>query len=387
MLKVGLIGCGHISETYFRSQDYFNNINIVACADINEDNAATCARKYNVNKMTIDELFANKDIDIILNLTTPQAHFSTIKKTLVSGKHSYCEKPISTNYNEGNELLTLAKKNDLFLGNAPDTFLGGGSQLARKIIDSNLIGEIKLGSINFSFPGVQSFHPNPDSWFQKGGGPVIDMGPYYFTALVNLLGPAKNVRARPIKVQDFREIESGDRKGEKIKVEIPTTIIGSIEFINGAVIELFLSFDVINHKKNHIELYGTKGSIIVPDPNMFGGSVFTSKIEGGDWKEHSSSEMKLGKINIFNKSGRSNEASTNANYRGVGLSEMIDAIENNKINRCNGELALHVLDIIDSTINAAIEGEEKDLRSTCIKPNIFSEEEIKILMKERKNSK
>ena len=380
MLNVGLIGCGHISETYFRSQSYFNNINLIACADINEKTALESAKKYNIKNISIDQLFVSKDIDIILNLTTPQAHYATIKKTLLSGKHSYCENPLSTNYEEGRELLSIAKKNNLYLGNAPDTFLGGGAQLARTIIDSDLLGEVKLGSINFAFPGVQSFHPNPDSWFQKGGGPVIDMGPYYFTALVNLLGPAKNVRARPIKVYEFREIESGYRKGEKIKVGVPTTIVGSIEFINGAVVEIFLSFDVISHKRNHIELYGTKGSMIVPDPNMFGGSVFISEKEGGDWQEHSSSEMRLGKINIFNKSGRSNEAPTNANYRGVGLSDMIESINKNILNRCNGELALHVLDMIDSTISAALTCEEKLLRTTCSKPEIFCEKEIENLM-------
>ena len=381
MLKVGLVGCGHIAETYFRSQKYFNNIEIISCADINAEASKKCAQEYNIEAQEVDDLLIDKKINIVLNLTTPQAHYEIIKKTLLAGKHSYCEKPLSTNYDHGAELLQLANDNNLYIGNAPDTFLGGGAQLARQLIDQNKIGDIKLGVINFAFPGVQSFHPEPESWFKKGGGPVIDMGPYYFTALVNLLGPAKCVRAKATKVHDYRTIETGPKKGDKFEVEIPTSIIGSIEFKNSAVIQIFLSFDVINHQRNHIELYGTKGSMIVPDPNMFGGSVFSSYSESGEWKEYSSSNMLIGKTNIFNKSVRSNEEPEVANYRGVGLSEMIDAIENKRTNRCNGKLSLHVLDMIDSTINAAINGAEQDLRTNCERSMVFSENEIKQLMK------
>ena len=381
MLKVGLVGCGHIAETYFRSQKYFNNIEIISCADINAEASKKCAQEYNIEAQEVDDLLADKRINIVLNLTTPQAHYEIIKKTLLAGKHSYCEKPLSTNYDHGAELLQLANDNNLYIGNAPDTFLGGGAQLARQLIDQNKIGDIKLGAINFAFPGVQSFHPEPESWFKKGGGPVIDMGPYYFTALVNLLGPAKSVRAKATKVHNYRTIATGPKKGHKFEVEIPTSITGSIEFKNSAVIQFFLSFDVINHQRNHIELYGTKGSMIVPDPNMFGGSVFSSCTERGEWKEYSSSDMLIGKTNIFNKSLRSNEEPEVANYRGVGLSEMIDAIENKRTNRCNGELSLHVLDMIDSTINAAINGTEQDLRTNCERPMVFSENEIKQLMK------
>jgi len=381
MLKVGLIGCGHIAETYFRSQEYFNNVEIISCADINAEAAKKCAQEYNIEAQEVDDLLTDKKINIVLNLTTPQAHYEIIKKTLLAGKHSYCEKPLSTNYEHGAELIQLANDNNLYIGNAPDTFLGGGAQLARQLIDQNEIGDVKLGVVNFAFPGVQSFHPEPESWFKKGGGPVIDMGPYYFTALVNLLGPAKCVRATATKVHNYRTIATGLKKGDKFEVEIPTSIIGSIEFNSSAVIQIFLSFDVINHQRNHIELYGTKGSMIVPDPNMFGGSVFSSYTERGEWKEHSSSDMLIGKTNIFNKSARSNEEPEVANYRGVGLSEMIDAIENKRTNRCNGKLSLHVLDMIDSTINAAINGVEKNLRTNCERPMVFSENEIKQLMK------
>ena len=381
MLKVGLIGCGHIAETYFRSQNYFNNINIVACADINVDAAKKCAQEYNIDLKNVDDLLASKEIDVVLNLTTPQAHYETIKKTLLSGKHSYCEKPLSIKFEQGKELFNIANEKNLYLGNAPDTFLGGGGQLTRQLIDSREVGDIKLGNFIFAFPGVQPWHPNPEPWFLEGGGPVIDMGPYFYTMLVNLLGPAKKIRAQATMVNEYREIGSGPKKSSKFKVEIPTSYMVSIEFISDAIIQGFISFDVINHQRNHMEFYGTKGSIIGPDPNMFGGPIFASFTEGGEWKEYSTENMKIGKINIFNQSGRSNESPTNANYRGVGLAEMINCIDSNKKHRCNGELALHVLDMIDSTIRSAKISKPIELSTNCEQPKYFPEEEISELIK------
>ena len=381
MFKVGLIGCGHISETYFRSQNYFNNINIVACADINVDAAKKCAQEYNIDLKNVDDLLASKEIDIVLNLTTPQAHYETIKKTLLSGKHSYCEKPLSIKFEQGKELFNIANEKNLYLGNAPDTFLGGGGQLTRQLIDSREVGDIKLGNFIFAFPGVQPWHPNPEPWFLEGGGPVIDMGPYFYTMLINLLGPAKKIRAQATMINEYREIGSGPKKNSKFKVEIPTSYMVSIEFKSDAIIQGFISFDVINHQRNHMEFYGTKGSIVGPDPNMFGGPIFASFTEGGEWKEYSTENMKIGKINIFNQSGRSNESPTNANYRGVGLAEMISCIDSNKKHRCNGELALHVLDMIDSTIRSAKISKPIELSTNCEQPKYFPEEEISELIK------
>ena len=381
MLKVGLIGCGHISETYFRSQTYFNNINIVACADINIEAANKCAQEYNIQAKDVDDLLVDKEIDIILNLTNPTSHYEMIKKTLLSNKHSYCEKPLSIFFEQGKELVDLANSKKLYLGNAPDTFLGGGGQLTKKIIDSGEVGEIKLGNFMFAFPGVQSWHPNPEPWFIDGGGPILDMGPYYYTMLVNLLGPAKNIKAYSTTVSEYRKIGDGPKKGKEFKVEIPTSYYIIIEFRNDAVIQGVLSFDVINHQTNFMEFYGTKGSIIGPDPNMFGGPIKISLTEGGEWKEYSTEEMKLGKINIFNESSRSNEAPTNANYRGVGLSDMIYSIENNIEHRCNEKLILHVLDMLDTTIQSAKKSSTLNLRTTCSKPKLFTDSEVALISK------
>ena len=304
-----------------------------------------------------------------------------IKKTLLSNKHSYCEKPLSISFEQGKELVELSNSKKLYLGNAPDTFLGGGGQLTKKIIDSDEVGDIKLGNFFFAFPGVQSWHPNPEPWFIEGGGPVLDMGPYYYTMLVNLLGPAKNIKAQATTVCEYRNIGDGPKKGKEFKVEIPTSYYIIIEFSNNTIVQGFLSFDVINHQTNFMEFYGTKGSIIGPDPNMFGGPIKVSLAEGGEWKEYSTEEMKLGKTNIFNESGRSNEASTNANYRGVGLSDMIFSIENDCEHRCNEKLILHVLDMLDTTIQSAKKSNTLNLRTTCNKTKQFTESEVALILK------
>ena len=194
IFKVGLIGCGHIAETYFRAHKYFNNFKIIKCADIRDKAAKKCAYKYGIKALSVKELLKDKEIEIILNLTIPKAHYEVAKKALLHNKHVYSEKPMAINLNDGKELLKIAKRKKLYIGNAPDTFLGGGNQKARNLLDKNIIGKVKFGTAIFAFPGIQSYHPNPEPWFKKkGGGPVIDMGPYYLTALVNLLGPAKEV--------------------------------------------------------------------------------------------------------------------------------------------------------------------------------------------------
>jgi len=382
VFKIGLIGCGHIAETYFRAEKYFNNIKIIKCADINEKASKRCALNFGIKSVTVNDLLKDKEIEIILNLTIPKAHYQISKKALINGKHVYSEKPLAINLNDGKTLLKISKKKKLYLGNAPDTFLGGGIQKSKELVEKNIIGNVKLGNAVFAFPGIQSYHPNPEPWFtKKEGGPVIDMGPYYITALVNLLGPAKKVTGTIIQGQKYRTIGIGPKKGKKFKVECPTTYLSTITFKNNSIIRLTLSFDVIAHQRNHIELYGEKGSMIVPDPNMFGGSVLTCNKLGDNWKEFKTTKMPLGRINIRTQSSRANETPTNANYRGVGLSEMAYSIENKRKHLCNGEISLHVLDIITSIMKAAKSGKIQYIESFCAKPKKFSKLDIKKLLK------
>jgi len=382
VFKIGLIGCGHIAETYFRAEKYFNNIKIIKCADINEKASKRCALNFGIKSVTVNELLKDNEIEIILNLTIPKAHYQISKKALINGKHVYSEKPLAINLNDGKKLLKISKKKKLYLGNAPDTFLGGGIQKSKELVEKNIIGNVKLGNAVFAFPGIQSYHPNPEPWFtKKEGGPVIDMGPYYITALVNLLGPAKKVTGTIIQGQKYRTIGIGPKKGKKFKVECPTTYLSTITFKNNSVIRLTLSFDVIAHQRNHIELYGEKGSMIVPDPNMFGGSVLTCNKLGDNWKEFKTTKMPLGRINIRTQSSRANETPTNANYRGVGLSEMAYSIENKRKHLCSGEISLHVLDIITSIMKAARSGKIQYINTFCAKPKKFSKLDIKKLLK------
>ena len=382
VFKVGLIGCGHIAETYFRAEKYFNNIKIIKCADINLKAARKCSKEYGVKFLSVNEILKDQEVEIILNLTIPKAHYEISKKALLNGKHVYSEKPLAINLKDGKELLKISRRKKLYLGNAPDTFLGGGIQKSKELVEKNMIGKIKLGNAVFAFPGIQSYHPNPEPWFAKlEGGPVIDMGPYYITALVNLLGPAKKVSGRIINGSKYRTIGIGPKKGRKFKVNCPTTYLSTITFKNNTVIRLTLSFDVIAHQRNHIELYGEKGSMIVPDPNMFGGSVFTCKKLGDNWKEFKTTKMHLGKINIRTQSSRANEAPTNANYRGAGLSEMAYSIEKKRKHLCNGEISLHVLDIITSIMKASKSGVNQSINTDCVKPKMFTNIDIRKIIR------
>ena len=382
IFNVGLIGCGHIAETYFRAHKYFNNFKIIKCADINKKAAEKCAKTYKIESASVNEILKDEKIQIILNLTIPTSHYSVAKKSLLSGKHVYSEKPLAVDFKDGFELVKIARRKKLFIGNAPDTFLGGGNQKARQLLDKEIIGKIKFGTAIFAFPGIQSYHPNPEPWFKKkGGGPVIDMGPYYLTALVNLLGPAKSVTSICNYNTKKRIIGIGPKKGKKIKVECPTTYFSTIKFETGTTIRLTLSFDVISHLRNHIELYGEKGSMIVPDPNMFGGSVLLSTKLGSKWKNFKTNKMVLGKINIRTQSSRANESPTNANYRGVGLAEMIYSIQNKKKPRCNGNLSLHVLNIIDGIHKSAKNGKKFHIKTKCEKPKFFTNKDINSIIK------
>ena len=376
MMKVGIIGCGNIADIYIQnSKKYFNNFEIIACADIKEEASKIFAEKYNVSQLSVEDILAHREIEFIINLTIPNVHYEVSKSILKSKKHSYSEKPLSIEFDDGKKLNELAKKNNVYVGCAPDTFLGAGIQTARKLIDDDTIGKVQLGSISMAVPGHEIWHPNPDFYYQYGGGPILDMGPYYFTALVNLLGPVANVESKIKSVYEKRVIGNGKRKGQEIKVDIPTSIVSHLEFKSGTLIDSFFSFDVWKHNKNHIELYGDKGSINIPDPNMFGGDILVCKTKNGDWKNIDTKNNNLGKINF------KYESAGFANYRGIGVSETVDAIKNNRLNRCSGELSLHVLDILDSIIKSSKENKKIELRSSIKNLNYFSEDEISNLLK------
>jgi len=369
-MRVGIIGCGNISETYFECQNLFNNFNVVACADINIEAAKNSAEKYNVKAFSVDDILANDDIDVIINLTIPSAHKEIIMKSLNAGKHCFSEKPLAMNFNEGLEISELASSKNLYVGCAPDTFLGAAGQKARSLIEDKKIGDVVLGTFNLMSHGMEHWHPNPDFFFKPGAGPVFDVGVYYITQLVNLIGPIKSISSLSGTATPERTITSEPRNGEKIKVETPTTLMGTLEFHNNAKIQFFCSWDVWKHKHSTIELYGLEGSMIVPDPNFFSGDILISHKEE-DWQVINNDKMLLG---IPNKTDNSGDKI--ANYRGIGLSDMIDAINHKRQSRCSLDLAVHVLEAMEGIIKSSDERVIYNMKTKPNQPDFLDESEI-----------
>ena len=231
-MKVGIIGCGNISETYFNCQKIFNNFEIIACADLNNDFATKSAEQFNVRALSVDDILSNKEIGLIINLTIPSAHKEIIVKSLNVGKHCFSEKPLAMNMEEGLEIQKLSNEKKLYVGCAPDTFLGAAGQNARKLIEEDKIGKVVLGTFNLMSHGMEHWHPNPDFFFKPGAGPVFDVGVYYLTQLINLIGPVKSISSISGTATSERTITSEPRNGEKIIVETPTTLMGSLESVS-----------------------------------------------------------------------------------------------------------------------------------------------------------
>lgn len=354
-VKVGIIGCGNISGIYLDNlSKKFQAIELVGCADLDLSRAEEKAKQYDIKAMTVDEMLEDSEIKIIVNLTIPKAHYEVCKKALLAGKNVYVEKPLSITREHGRELLQIAKDNGLLIGGAPDTFLGAGIQTCRKLIDEGWIGT-PIGVTAFMMcHGHESWHPDPEFYYEVGGGPMFDMGPYYLTALINLLGPIESVSASTKVSFQQRVISSEKKKGKVVDVEVPTHITGIMNFASGAVGTIITSFDVWGHTMPNIEIYGTEGSIVVPDPNTFGGTVKLMRNTDREWKEmpltHGYSE----------------------NSRGLGVVDMAYSLLNNRNNRANGELAYHVLDVMHGFHDAADRKATYTLESTCKRPEALS---------------
>ena len=374
-MRVGIIGCGNISETYFNCQDIYNNFKVISCSDIDIDVAKNSAEKFNVKAQSVEDLLSDSEIDLTINLTVPSAHKEVIINSLNAGKHCFSEKPLAMNFNEGKEIYDLAKSKNLYVGCAPDTFLGAAGQKARSLIEENKIGDVVLGTFNIMSHGMEHWHPNPDFFFKPGAGPVFDLGVYYITQLVNLIGPVKSISSLSSTATPERIITSEPRYGDKIKVETPTTLMGTLEFVNDTKIQFFCSWDVWKHNHSTIELYGLEGSMIVPDPNFFSGDILISK-KDKKWEKINNDQMLLG---IPNKSD--NDGIKIANYRGIGLSDMIDAIDNQREARCSLDLATHVLEVMEGIIKSASERIIYKMKTQVKQPAFLGENEIKKLKK------
>jgi len=373
-LGVGIIGCGNISTTYFSLSPLFKGLKVLACADINAQAAKQRAEEYGVVAQTIEELLANDEIDVVVNLTIPDAHYPVSKAALEAGKHVYSEKPLVLSLEQGEDLRRVAKEKGLSVGCAPDTFLGGAHQLARKFIDDGGIGRITSGACYVMGPGMEMWHPNPDFFFLPGGGPILDMGPYYIANLINLIGPVKRVGAMTSMASETRTITSQPRSGETIPVKTPTTIQALLEFVSGATVTLTASWDVWSHRHANMELYGTDGSLYVPDPNFFGGVVEASGRDK-DIKALEAWDHPFGKFNQESPNG------PRANYRTAGLADMAMALIEGRDARCSLDRTLHGVDIMTSILKSGAEGRFVDLTTTCTQPAALGIEEAQALLK------
>ena len=347
---IGIIGTGNISDAYLKAAPKFPVLKIVACADINMDAAKAKAADYGIEALTVDALLADSRISIVLNLTTPQHHVPVGLQAIAAGKHVYSEKPLAIALGDGLRLIDAARVKGLRIGCAPDTFLGGSHQTARKVIDDGTIGIPLAGTAFMMVPGHELWHPNPDFYYKPGGGPMLDMGPYYLTCLVNMLGPVASVSGAAKSSYPNRVVGSGPRQGESFSVDVPTHISGMLTFQSGAAVTITTSFDVWKHSHSHIEIYGSTGSMLVPDPNQFQGEVQVSQRKG-DWTAVQQSHLY-----------------GDGNYRIVGLADMAQAIVNGRPHRANDEISLHVLEIMDSILHSAESGQRIDLKHPCARP-------------------
>ncbi|MCH1521973.1 MAG: Gfo/Idh/MocA family oxidoreductase, partial [Arenicellales bacterium] len=368
-LGVGIIGCGNISTAYLSLAAIYKGYEIVAVADIIMDNARAQAAKFDVRAETVEDLLAATDVDLIINLTIPAAHVSVSRSILKAGKHVYSEKPFVLSLAEAQELGDIAKVNNVRIGSAPDTFMGGSHQLARNLIDAEEIGKVTSGVAVVMSSGMEDWHPNPDFFFQKGGGPILDLGPYYICNLVQLLGPVKKVTSFSGMASETRTIQNGPRSGETLPVETPTTIHSVLSFENGAIITLLASWDVWASNHPVMELYGTEGTMNLPDPNFFGGTLIVTE-RSGDPTEKSWDHP-------FNKP---NFEETQADYRGAGLADMALAIAEGCPHRCNDEFATHVVEVITAILDASEKSAVLTMTTTCGRPDVLGPEAARALL-------
>jgi predicted dehydrogenase len=379
-LGVGIIGCGNISAAYLALAPIFRGIEIRSCADLDREAAQARAREFGLRAKSVEEILQAEDIDIIVNLTIPSVHFDVSKQVLQAGKHVYSEKPFVLSLKEGKQLAKIATSKKLRIGSAPDTFLGGSHQHARHLIDSGLVGNIASGTAHVMSHGMEHWHPNPDFFFKPGAGPMLDVGPYFVTNLIHLIGPVKRVAAISSTPSPYRTITSKPRKGEKIKVETPTTIHALLEFENGATVTLGTSWDVWKHGHGEIELYGETGTLFVPDPNFFGGSLRVTK---GD--KHVSKLRAY--AHPFAVPNQKHPEGKVANYRAAGLAEMAQAIIQQRPHRCSVELALHAVDVMTSILKSGETGRFVKLSTTCERPAALGIKDAKTLLAKKPRSK
>jgi len=351
-VSVGVLGCGTISDAYLSGNDRFDAFEVTACADLDEDRAAAAAEEYGLRALTVDELAADDDVEAVVNLTPPGAHDETCRRLLAAGKHVYVEKPLATTPDQAAAILEAADEADRLVGSAPDTFLGAGLQTCRRLLDEGRIGEPVGATAIWTSGGHESWHPNPDFYYKEGAGPLFDMGPYYVTALVSLLGPASRVTGSVTRASDERTITSEPRHGETIDVEVPTHESGIVEFEDGTTANLLTTFDAPGGStlpSPAFEIYGTEGTLALPDPNHFEGPVRVQDADGDGFETVELSHRYTG-------------------GRGAGVADLARAIRGDWAHRTSGDLAHHVLAVLSGIRRSSETGEHVAVEPGCRRP-------------------
>jgi predicted dehydrogenase len=347
-LRIGMIGCGNISAQYLASFPALPDVELVAVADLDAARAEAVASEHEgVRALGVDELIADPEVDTVLNLTIPAAHAEVDRQAIAAGKNVYAEKPFAVETADGASVLEAAGAAGVLVGSAPDTVLGTGTQTARAAIDEGLIGAPIAATATMLTPGHERWHPNPDFYYVPGGGPLLDMGPYYIHALVTLLGPVDAVIGAASRTRSERTIGSGPRAGEVIPVSTDTHVTGILVHSSGVLSTLVMSFDAVATSIHPIEIHGSAGSLAVPDPNRFDGDVELHRLGGEGWE---TLPVSAGYV----------EAS-----RGIGLQDM--ALRGADL-RASGRLGLHALEVMNAVLASSRSGSRVEVESTCERP-------------------
>ena len=350
-LGVGVIGAGYISDIYLTNlTSRFGNVCVIAVADLMMDRAEAQAAKYGVRAMTVDELLAAPEIEIVVNLTIPAAHAEVAFAAVRAGKSVYNEKPLTQKRTETDQLLAEAAARGVLVGCAPDTFLGGGLQTARELLDGGVIGDPVAFRASMITRGHEIWHPNPGFYYTAGVGPMFDMGPYYVTAIAALLGPIRRVSAMARASFPTRTITSQPRYGETIPVETPTHVVASLELASGPIGTLQTTFDLWDPEHAALVVYGTEGTLRLPDPNTVGGPIQLYRPEPGAWEDVPVTRPYT------------------ENSRGLGVADLADALRTGHAPRASGELARHVLDVMHASLESAATGGVITLTTTAERP-------------------
>lgn len=373
--RVGLIGTGKISDIYLQNCAKWSGLSIDVCGSLNLLESEEKAAKYDVPRVAHpDDIIADPNLDCILNLTIPAVHADVSMRALKAGKHVYSEKPFATNREDGATILSRAQKTGLLVGNAPDTFLGGRWQTVRRLLDEGLIGDVTGCMAFVGTHGVERHHPNPDFYYQVGGGPLLDLGPYYLTAMVFLMGPIRQVSGMARKTFDRRQIANGPRNGEWMNVEVDTHSLSMLEFESGAIGSMTISFDIWDSEAPRFEIYGTEGTICIPDPdpvhgaNDFHGPVWYRTRKESRWEFQPRPTDRSAEWCIAE-----NRHGFNENSRGLGLLDLSYAVKEGRAPRASGDLAQHVLDVMLGILESSDRGGYVDIQSRCDRPNPLPE--------------